>query len=197
MLQCSAGKIRTVLYLPPRFSTAAELAALPSAPPRNLGGGGQGVWCTSCCPPGIIAFGRACGGYYRKTAFRVPYHAEVARLRPPGRPSLHRKLEAGAPSTSRAIFQRDAVLGLVREHMASPFCDHTAISCGPLLSFGLWADRFLLELGWARRVIEASAWMLSRWHSHRLARLSPPGGRPRSWPIANQPRRDPGIPRPG
>jgi asparagine synthase (glutamine-hydrolysing) len=73
---------------------------------------------------------------YRKTAFRVP---AAEWLRGPLAPVLRRQLERGT-IYSEGFFDRQAAERLVREHAAATH-DHSD-QLWPLLSFGLWADRF-------------------------------------------------------
>jgi asparagine synthase (glutamine-hydrolysing) len=73
---------------------------------------------------------------YRKTAFRVP---AAEWLRGPLAPVLRRQLERGT-IYSEGFFDRRAAERLVREHAAATH-DHSD-QLWPLLSFGLWADRF-------------------------------------------------------
>ncbi len=75
-------------------------------------------------------------GRYRKTAFRVP---AAEWLRGPLAPVLARQLERGV-IYEQGYFDRRAVSALVREH-ATGASDHSD-QLWPLLSFGLWADRF-------------------------------------------------------
>jgi asparagine synthase (glutamine-hydrolysing) len=85
-------------------------------------------------PAGMIPSGGLAG--YRKTAFRVP---AADWLRGPLAPALQRQLERGV-IYEQGYFDRDAVAALVREHAAS-VSDHSD-QLWPLLSLGLWADRF-------------------------------------------------------
>ncbi|MHB8233856.1 MAG: asparagine synthase (glutamine-hydrolyzing) [Solirubrobacteraceae bacterium] len=75
-------------------------------------------------------------GRYRKTAFRVP---AAEWLRGPLAGVLHSQLEQGS-IYSEGYFDRDAARRLAREHATSTH-DHSD-QLWPLLSFGLWADRF-------------------------------------------------------
>jgi asparagine synthase (glutamine-hydrolysing) len=76
------------------------------------------------------------GGRYRKQAFRVP---AAEWLRGALAPALRRQLEHGV-LYEEGYFDRRAVGELVREH-CSAACDHSD-ALWPLLSLGLWADRF-------------------------------------------------------
>jgi asparagine synthase (glutamine-hydrolysing) len=99
----------------------------------HLGGGGKAI-VHAMLPAGVIAPpGR---GRYRKTAFRVP---AADWLRGPLAPVLDRQLERGV-IYQEGYFDRQAVRQLVREHSSS-VRDHTD-QLWPLLSLGLWADRF-------------------------------------------------------
>jgi asparagine synthase (glutamine-hydrolysing) len=84
-------------------------------------------------PDGLISSN---GGRYRKTAFRVP---AADWLRGPLVPVLERQLERGA-IYEEGYFNRRAVADLVREHVSS-LRDHSD-QLWPLLSLGLWVDRF-------------------------------------------------------
>jgi asparagine synthase (glutamine-hydrolysing) len=75
-------------------------------------------------------------GRYRKTAFRVP---AAEWLRGPLAPVVQSQLEQGA-IYREGYFDGAAVGGLVREHAASTH-DHSDV-LWPLLSLGLWVDRF-------------------------------------------------------
>jgi asparagine synthase (glutamine-hydrolysing) len=85
-------------------------------------------------PPDIIP--AAHFGRYRKTAFRVP---AAEWLRGPLAPAMSRQLEHGV-IYSEGYFDRSAAERLVREHAALSH-DHSD-QLWPLLSLGLWADRF-------------------------------------------------------
>jgi asparagine synthase (glutamine-hydrolysing) len=85
-------------------------------------------------PAGIIP--ASSRGRYRKTAFRVP---AAEWLRGPLAPVLQRQLEHGV-IYEQGYFDRRAVAQLVREH-ATSVSDHSD-QLWPLLSLGLWADRF-------------------------------------------------------
>jgi asparagine synthase (glutamine-hydrolysing) len=121
-------EIRTV-YL---HRGLAELAASVGTS-THLAGAGKAL-VHEMLPPGIIASGAF--ARYRKKAFRVP---AAEWLRGPLAPDLHRQLERGV-IYEEGYFERAAVRELVREHTAS-VCDHSD-QLWPLLSFGLWADRF-------------------------------------------------------
>ncbi len=98
-----------------------------------LGGAGKAL-VREMLPPGLLA--PRAGGVYRKTAFRVP---AAEWLRGPLAPVLDRQLERGV-IYSEGYFDRRAVRALVREHVSGEH-DHSE-RLWPLLSFGLWADRF-------------------------------------------------------
>jgi asparagine synthase (glutamine-hydrolysing) len=85
-------------------------------------------------PDGILPQNR--GARYRKKAFRVP---AAEWLRGPLAPVMRRQLEHGV-IYKEGYFDRRAVAELVREH-ATAACDHSD-ELWPLLSLGLWADRF-------------------------------------------------------
>jgi asparagine synthase (glutamine-hydrolysing) len=121
-------EIRTV-YL---HRELAELAASVGTS-MHLGGGGKALL-RQMLPADILPsrkFGR-----YRKTAFRVP---AAEWLRGPLAPVLKEQLERGV-IYQEGYFERDAVRGLVSEHLASVH-DHSD-RLWPLLALGLWADRF-------------------------------------------------------
>jgi asparagine synthase (glutamine-hydrolysing) len=99
----------------------------------HLGGGGKAL-VREMLPPGIL--GERKLGRYRKTAFRVP---AGDWLRGPLAPLLERQLEQGV-IYNEGYFDRDAVAGLVREHVSCAH-DHSD-QLWPLLSLGVWADRF-------------------------------------------------------
>jgi asparagine synthase (glutamine-hydrolysing) len=88
-------------------------------------------------PAGLLA-GRRGGvrGGYRKTAFRVP---AAEWLRGPLAPAMQRQLQRGT-IYEQGYFDRRAVGRLVEQH-ATAGCDHSD-QLWPLLSLGLWADRF-------------------------------------------------------
>ena len=83
---------------------------------------------------GILPASR--GGRYRKKAFRVP---AAQWLRGPLAPAMRGQLEHGT-IFEQGYFDRSAVGALVREH-ASSERDHSD-QLWPILSLGLWADRF-------------------------------------------------------
>jgi asparagine synthase (glutamine-hydrolysing) len=85
-------------------------------------------------PPDLIPSSRF--GGYRKTAFRVP---AAEWLRGPLAPALRAQLEHGS-IYDEGYFDRAAAERLVREHTTS-IHDHSD-ELWPLLSLGLWADRF-------------------------------------------------------
>jgi asparagine synthase (glutamine-hydrolysing) len=99
----------------------------------HLGGGGKAL-VRAMLPEGIIASRRF--GRYRKTAFRVP---AAEWLRGPLAGVVQQQLERGV-IYEEGYFNRQAVAGLVREHM-SLGADHSD-ELWPLLALGLWADRF-------------------------------------------------------
>jgi asparagine synthase (glutamine-hydrolysing) len=108
----------------------AELAASLNTS-VHLGGGGKAI-VHRMLPAGLISP----NGRYRKTAFRVP---AADWLRGPLAPVLEQQLERGV-IYAEGYFDRQAVGGLVREHMSS-VRDHSD-QLWPLLSLGLWVDRF-------------------------------------------------------
>jgi len=121
-------EIRTVFL----HSGLAELAGSLDTS-MHLAGAGKAL-VHEMLPAGILptsSFGR-----YRKTAFRVP---AAEWLRGPLAPVLRRQLERGV-IYQEGYFDRHAVGELVREHAAS-VRDHSD-QLWPLLSLGLWADRF-------------------------------------------------------
>ena len=85
-------------------------------------------------PPDVLAPARS--RRYRKTAFRVP---AADWLRGPLAGVLERQLEQGT-IYSEGFFDRPAAERLMREH-ASSAANHSD-QLWPLLSLGLWADRF-------------------------------------------------------
>ncbi len=99
----------------------------------HLAGGGKAL-VRAMLPAGIMNTSRF--GRYRKTAFRVP---AADWLRGPLAPVMQRQLERGV-LYREGYFEREAVAELVREHCSSA-CDHSD-QLWPLLSLGLWADRF-------------------------------------------------------
>jgi asparagine synthase (glutamine-hydrolysing) len=99
----------------------------------HLAGAGKAL-VHAMLPPGIIPTARF--GRYRKTAFRVP---AAEWLRGPLSGVMSRQLERGA-IYGEGYFDRHAAEQLVREHAASTH-DHSD-QLWPLLSLGLWADRF-------------------------------------------------------
>jgi asparagine synthase (glutamine-hydrolysing) len=85
-------------------------------------------------PPGVLDSSRV--RRYRKTAFRVP----VAHwLRGPLAEPLRHQLEHGV-IYEQGYFDRAAVARLTDAHLAGA-ADHSQ-ELWPLLSLGLWADRF-------------------------------------------------------
>ncbi len=121
-------EIRTVFL----HRDLAELAASVCTS-LHLGGGGKALL-HAMLPEGIITPPRF--GHYRKTAFRVP---AAEWLRGPLAPVLQRQLERGV-IYQEGYFERAPVRELVREHLSSDR-DHSD-QLWPLLSLGLWADRF-------------------------------------------------------
>jgi asparagine synthase (glutamine-hydrolysing) len=99
----------------------------------HLAGAGKAL-VHAMLPDGILPASR--GGRYRKKAFRVP---AAEWLRGPLAPVMRRQLEHGV-IYEEGYFDRGAVAQLVRQH-ASATCDHSD-ELWPLLSLGLWADRF-------------------------------------------------------
>jgi asparagine synthase (glutamine-hydrolysing) len=121
-------EIRTVFL----HAELAELAgSLDSS--MHLAGAGKAL-VHEMLPAGIIPTTRF--GRYRKTAFRVP---AAEWLRGPLAPRLRHQLEHGV-IYREGFFNREAVGELVREHAAC-VRDHSD-QLWPLLSLGLWADRF-------------------------------------------------------
>ena len=98
----------------------------------HLAGGGKAI-VRAMLPAGVIEAPRV--GGYRKTAFRVP---AADWLRGPLAPVLDRQLEHGV-LYSEGYFDREAAGALVREHRHGH--DHSD-QLWPLLSLGLWVDRF-------------------------------------------------------
>ncbi|MFI4990051.1 MAG: asparagine synthase (glutamine-hydrolyzing) [Solirubrobacterales bacterium] len=84
--------------------------------------------------PGLLPERR--GGSYRKTAFRVP---AAEWLRGPLAPLMARQLQRGT-IYEQGYFDRAAVQRLLAEHQTAG-ADHSD-QLWPLLSLGLWADRF-------------------------------------------------------
>jgi asparagine synthase (glutamine-hydrolysing) len=99
----------------------------------HLAGSGKAL-VHAMLPPEIVAATRL--GRYRKTAFRVP---AAEWLRGPLAPVLRRQPERGT-IYSEGYFDRRAAERLVREHEGETH-DHSD-QLWPLLSLGLWADRF-------------------------------------------------------
>ena len=122
-------EIRTV-YL---HRDLAELAASVD-PAMHLGGGGKALL-RAMLPSDLPTSHRL--GRYRKTAFRVP---AAAWLRGPLAPAMEHQLEHGG-IYREGYFRADAARALWREHAAGER-DHSA-ALWPLLSLGLWVDRFL------------------------------------------------------
>jgi hypothetical protein len=101
--------------------------------PVHLNGGGK-VLVHDMLPEDFRKRSRLRG--YRKTAFRVP---AAEWLRGPLAPVLEQQLARGL-IFKEGYFDRDAVGVLVREH-ATAARDHSD-RLWPLLSLGLWVDRF-------------------------------------------------------
>jgi asparagine synthase (glutamine-hydrolysing) len=121
-------EIRTVFLSRELADFAASVAASV-----HLGNGGKALL-RAMVPAGLLDTSRL--GRYRKTAFRVP----VAQwLRGPLAGVMERQLECGA-IFEEGYFDRAAARALVREH-ASGAHDHSD-ELWPLLSLGLWVDRF-------------------------------------------------------
>jgi asparagine synthase (glutamine-hydrolysing) len=99
----------------------------------HLAGGGKAI-VRAMLPEGVINTSRL--GRYRKTAFRVP---AADWLRGPLAGALDGQLERGS-IYAEGYFDREAARALVREHRAGG-CDHSEL-LWPLLSLGLWADRY-------------------------------------------------------
>jgi asparagine synthase (glutamine-hydrolysing) len=99
----------------------------------HLAGGGKAL-VHEMLPAELIPSSRP--GRYRKTAFRVP---AAEWLRGPLAPVVRRQLEHGS-IYAEGYFDRAAAERLAREHAASTH-DHSD-QLWPLLSLGLWADRF-------------------------------------------------------
>jgi asparagine synthase (glutamine-hydrolysing) len=99
----------------------------------HLAGAGKAL-VHAMLPDDIIPVARF--GRYRKTAFRVP---AAEWLRGPLAPVMSRQLERGVVY-GEGYFDRHAAGRLVREHAARTH-DHSD-QLWPLLSLGLWADRF-------------------------------------------------------
>lgn len=99
----------------------------------HLAGGGKAI-VRAMLPNGVIETSRL--RRYRKTAFRVP---AADWLRGPLASVLDRQLERGA-LYSEGYFDREAARALVREHRSGER-DRSEL-LWPLLSLGLWVDRF-------------------------------------------------------
>jgi asparagine synthase (glutamine-hydrolysing) len=100
----------------------------------HLEGGGKAL-VRAMLPDGLMSAKRL--RRYRKTAFQVP---AADWLRGPLAPVMRSQLERGA-IYEQGYFNREAVDLLVREHMSCA-ADHSD-ELWPLLSLGLWADRFV------------------------------------------------------
>lgn len=98
----------------------------------HLAGGGKAL-VHEMLPAGLLPERRR---GYRKTAFRVP---AAEWLRGPLASAMQRQLQRGT-IYEQGYFDRQAVGRLVAEH-ATAGCDHSD-QLWPLLSLGLWADRF-------------------------------------------------------
>jgi asparagine synthase (glutamine-hydrolysing) len=121
-------EIRTVFL---NRELADFAASLNSA--THLAGGGKALL-RAMLPPGVIDSSRV--RRYRKTAFRVP----VAHwLRGPLAEPLRHQIEHGV-IYEQGYFDRAAVARLADAHLAGA-ADHSQ-ELWPLLSLGLWADRF-------------------------------------------------------
>jgi asparagine synthase (glutamine-hydrolysing) len=99
----------------------------------HLANGGKALL-RAMLPEGVLNTSRL--GRYRKTAFRVPV---ADWLRGPLAGVMERQLERGA-IYEEGYFDRQAARALVHEH-ASGASDHSD-QLWPLLSLGLWVDRF-------------------------------------------------------
>jgi asparagine synthase (glutamine-hydrolysing) len=110
----------------------SELASSVGAP-VHLSGGGKAL-VHDMLPDDLRVRGRVRG--YRKTAFRVP---AAEWLRGPLATVLDAQLERGA-IYGEGFFDRRAATALAREH-ALGVRDHSDV-LWPLLSLGLWVDRF-------------------------------------------------------
>ena len=121
-------EVRTV-YL---HGALAELAASVDTS-LHLAGQGKALL-REMLPTGKLA--PRSSGRYRKTAFRAP---AAEWLRGPLASMLHNQLEHGV-IFQEGYFDRRAVSELVREHLSSAH-DRSDL-LWPLLSLGLWADRF-------------------------------------------------------
>jgi asparagine synthase (glutamine-hydrolysing) len=121
-------EIRTVFLQ----SGLAELAGSLDTS-MHLAGAGKAL-VHGMMPAGLLPASHL--GRYRKTAFRVP---AADWLRGPLAPILQRQLEHGL-LYEEGYFDRRAVGAMVREH-ATLARDHSD-QLWPLLSLGLWVDRF-------------------------------------------------------
>ena len=121
-------EIRTV-YL---HAGLADLAASIGTS-LHLRGGGKALL-REMLPAGLMAQRRV--GGYRKTAFRVP---AAEWLRDPLAGALREQVEHGV-IYEQGYFERGAARKLVGEHLSGT-SDHSD-QLWPLLSLGLWADRF-------------------------------------------------------
>ena len=91
--------------------------------------------CTRCCRADLLPARRL--GRYRKTAFRVPGRGVAAR---PARARAARPAASTGRSTARATSTRDAARACARARRRQRTT--TATVLWPLLSLGLWVDRF-------------------------------------------------------
>ncbi len=121
-------EIRTVFLSRELADFAASLSTA-----THLGGGGKALL-RAMLPDGLIQTSRL--GRYRKTAFRVP---AAEWLRGPLAETMREQLRRGV-IYSEGYFDRHVAERLVREH-AARVSDHSD-RLWPLLSLGLWADRF-------------------------------------------------------
>jgi len=121
-------EIRTVFLSRELADFAASLNST-----THLAGGGKALL-RAMLPPGVIDTSRS--GRYRKTAFRVPVaHWLRGALAEP----LRHQLEHGV-LYREGYFDHGAVARLADEHIRG-VADHSA-ELWPLLSLGLWVDRF-------------------------------------------------------
>jgi asparagine synthase (glutamine-hydrolysing) len=111
----------------------AELAGSLDTSLHLTGGTGKAL-VHDMLPPDLIPSSRL--GRYRKKAFRVP---AAEWLRGPLAPVLRGQLQDGS-IYDEGYFDRGVAERLVREHATSAH-DHSDL-LWPLLSLGLWADRF-------------------------------------------------------
>jgi asparagine synthase (glutamine-hydrolysing) len=121
-------ELRTVFL----HSGLAELAGSLDTS-MHLAGAGKAL-VHAMLPPGLLPQRK--GGAYRKTAFRVP---AAEWLRGPLEPLMRRQLQRGV-IYEEGYFDRAAATRLFDEHQTAS-CDHSD-QLWPLLSLGVWADRF-------------------------------------------------------